>query len=174
MAGRHCGVGCKCARHRGWTRSAEANKRLSDAIKGHTVSQETRDAISKSLTGRKRPEEEKAAISKTLKGRKFTDAHKDGISKGMQGNLNFWGGGGDEGAFYVALFLSLGYQREQRIYWDSKDHRSGNFKIDFLLKEEKVAIELDGPGHGNNPQKDVNRDHVLRLLGYHVIRIRHT
>lgn len=49
----------------------------------------------------------------------------------------------------------------------------GNYIVDFICKEEKLIIELDGSGHLENEQElhDCIRDKYFGNLGYKIIRI---
>lgn len=49
----------------------------------------------------------------------------------------------------------------------------GNYIVDFVCKDEKLIIELDGSGHLENTQEkhDNIRDKYLKDLGYKIIRI---
>ena len=48
----------------------------------------------------------------------------------------------------------------------------GNYILDFFISSKRVAIELDGAGHGeeDNYQKDKMRDEELNKLGITVLR----
>lgn len=61
-------------------------------------------------------------------------------------------------------FLGLKFKRQTPI---------GNYIVDFLCKEAKLIIELDGSGHIDEQQVkyDYDRDEYLRNLGYKVLRI---
>ena len=61
-------------------------------------------------------------------------------------------------------FLGLKFKRQVPI---------GNYIVDFLCKETKLIIELDGAGHIDEQQVkyDYDRDEYLRNLGYKVLRI---
>lgn len=50
-----------------------------------------------------------------------------------------------------------------------------NVRIDFLYKDEGVAVFIDGPHHDNKDQRalDVEQSECLEDLGYHVIRFRY-
>ena len=61
-------------------------------------------------------------------------------------------------------FLGLKFKRQAPI---------GNYIVDFLCKEAKLIIELDGSGHLEEKQTkhDDKRDEYLKNLGYKVLRI---
>jgi len=46
----------------------------------------------------------------------------------------------------------------------------GKYIVDFVSLEERLMVELDGPLHADRTQYDANRDEVLRMLGYRVVR----
>lgn len=48
----------------------------------------------------------------------------------------------------------------------------GNYIVDFFISSKRIAIELDGIGHGEEKQfeKDVVRDEDLRKIGITVLR----
>ena len=49
----------------------------------------------------------------------------------------------------------------------------GNYIVDFLCKEKRLIIELDGSGHleEEQTQHDKLRDKYFKSLGYKIIRI---
>ncbi len=49
----------------------------------------------------------------------------------------------------------------------------GNYIVDFLRKEKRLIIELDGSGHleEEQTQHDKLRDKYLKSLGYKIVRI---
>ena len=49
----------------------------------------------------------------------------------------------------------------------------GNYIVDFLCKEKRLIIELDGSGHleEEQTQHDKLRDKYLKSLGYKIVRI---
>lgn len=61
-------------------------------------------------------------------------------------------------------FLGLKFKRQVPL---------GNYIADFVCRDKKLIIELDGSGHLNEEQKihDEVRDNYLRSLGYKIIRI---
>ena len=61
-------------------------------------------------------------------------------------------------------FLGLKFKRQVPI---------GNYIADFVCRDKKLIIELDGSGHLNEEQNihDEIRDNYLRNLGYKIIRI---
>ena len=54
-----------------------------------------------------------------------------------------------------------------------RQHSVGDYILDFYCAEAKIAIEVDGSVHdmGGNPQRDAERDEVLREFGIEVLRI---
>lgn len=77
------------------------------------------------------------------------------------------------------MLLSKGYN--VTIY---KDNIGGEYKIDMFLKDQKVAIEIDGPLHflpifgEEKLQKTIKQDTIKNGLllskGLHVVRIKHS
>jgi very-short-patch-repair endonuclease len=51
-----------------------------------------------------------------------------------------------------------------------RQHPVGRFVLDFCCPELKLAIEVDGPIHGAQEERDAMRTDTLRATGYHVIR----
>jgi very-short-patch-repair endonuclease len=50
-----------------------------------------------------------------------------------------------------------------------RQHRIGEYIVDFAALEEKLVIELDGWHHRKNKFKDMKRDAVLMKNGYKVL-----
>ena len=52
----------------------------------------------------------------------------------------------------------------------------GNYIVDFFISSKRIAIELDGIGHGEEKQyeKDLIRDEELNEIGIKVIRYQNT
>ncbi len=46
----------------------------------------------------------------------------------------------------------------------------GPFFADFLCRERKLIIELDGHSHDISPSRDIGRDRYLQDAGYRVLR----
>lgn len=61
-------------------------------------------------------------------------------------------------------FMGLKFRRQAPI---------GNYIVDFVCKEKKLIIELDGSGHLSleQSQHDEQRDIFLKKQGYSIIRI---
>src|SRR5829696_2319613 len=51
-----------------------------------------------------------------------------------------------------------------------RQHPIGAFVVDFCCAECRLVIELDGGIHANQRQQDTEREAVLALAGYRVIR----
>ena len=51
----------------------------------------------------------------------------------------------------------------------SRQMQVGNFFADFLCREKRLIIELDGFSHDVQPGRDIWRDHELRARGYEVV-----
>ena len=55
-----------------------------------------------------------------------------------------------------------------------RQHVVEGFVVDFLCKEIRLIIELDGSSHDNRKEYDFERDEILKSKGYHVIRMRNS
>ena len=51
-----------------------------------------------------------------------------------------------------------------------RQHPIGAFVVDFCCTELRLAIELDGGIHAEQQDRDAERDAILALAGYRVIR----
>src|SRR5829696_3454738 len=51
-----------------------------------------------------------------------------------------------------------------------RQHPVGSFVVDFCCAERRLVIELDGEIHAKQRQQDTEREAVLALAGYRVIR----
>jgi very-short-patch-repair endonuclease/tRNA A37 threonylcarbamoyladenosine biosynthesis protein TsaE len=51
-----------------------------------------------------------------------------------------------------------------------RQHVIDNFIVDFVNLESKVVIEVDGEVHKVQKERDIERDAVLKSLGYNVLR----
>ena len=47
----------------------------------------------------------------------------------------------------------------------------GPFYADFLCRELRLVVEVDGHSHDINPARDMHRDADLRSRGYHVLHV---
>ncbi len=70
---------------------------------------------------------------------------------------------------------------ERRLWYDflkklpitvNRQKNIGNYIVDFFISSKRIAIEIDGFGHGeeNQYQKDKQRDETLYKLGITVLR----
>lgn len=62
--------------------------------------------------------------------------------------------------------------------WITEDHfwnptLRKNYYVDFLFKDKKLIVELDGNQHKKTLLQDSIRDDYLRTLGYNIMRIPH-
>ncbi len=48
----------------------------------------------------------------------------------------------------------------------------GPYIADFLCKQHRLIVEIDGKSHDNRKEYDQNRDEFLRELNYSVLRIK--
>jgi very-short-patch-repair endonuclease len=53
-----------------------------------------------------------------------------------------------------------------------RQHPAGRFILDFWCADRRLAIELDGPIHDLQTERDAERTAVLEAHGYRVIRFR--
>jgi very-short-patch-repair endonuclease len=51
-----------------------------------------------------------------------------------------------------------------------RQHPIGAFVVDFCCTERRLAIELDGGIHAEQQDRDAEREAILTLAGYRVIR----
>ena len=51
-----------------------------------------------------------------------------------------------------------------------RQHPLGTFILDFCCPELRLVIEVDGPIHDTQPERDSNRTGLLEAYGYRVIR----
>src|SRR5215217_9507342 len=51
-----------------------------------------------------------------------------------------------------------------------RQHPIGAFVVDFCCTERRLAIELDGGIHAEQQDRDAEREAILALAGYRVIR----
>jgi very-short-patch-repair endonuclease len=51
-----------------------------------------------------------------------------------------------------------------------RQHPIGPFVVDFCCPERRLAIELDGEVHAKQQEHDAEREAILTLAGYRVIR----
>jgi very-short-patch-repair endonuclease len=76
-------------------------------------------------------------------------------------------------AFRNRKFKGLKFNRQSPIIYDTANSNEHFFYIaDFYCFEKKLVIELDGPVHDYQKEKDYSRDKVLEGLGLKVLRIK--
>ena len=51
----------------------------------------------------------------------------------------------------------------------SRQMQVGNFFVDFLCREKRLIVEIDGFSHDVQPERDVWRDRLLREAGYSIV-----
>jgi len=49
-------------------------------------------------------------------------------------------------------------------------HPVGRFILDFYCPEKKLAVEIDGKIHSRQKERDEERDRMLALYGYRILR----
>ena len=52
-----------------------------------------------------------------------------------------------------------------------RQHAVGPLVADFCCPERRLIVELDGPIHDTQRDRDADRDALLQAAGYHVMRI---
>lgn len=58
------------------------------------------------------------------------------------------------------------------VRWQDKIN---NYEADIIVEDLKLVIEVDGyPWHNNKEQKDLNKNNIFKINGYHTVRIRDT
>ena len=53
-----------------------------------------------------------------------------------------------------------------------RQHIINKFIVDFYCPESKLVIEIDGSAHDKQEEYDQEREKVLEILGYQVVRFR--
>jgi very-short-patch-repair endonuclease len=61
-------------------------------------------------------------------------------------------------------------RRDALGYRFRRQHRIGEFIVDFVCPDRRLVVELDGAQHEDNPS-DKQRDRYLRSRGYRVLRL---
>lgn len=64
------------------------------------------------------------------------------------------------------------FLRQHPIIYESNRNNHYFFVADFYCKEEKLVIELDGPIHNYQREKDKRRDLILKSRNLNVLRIK--
>ena len=64
--------------------------------------------------------------------------------------------------------------RARRLYGYKfrRQHNVGRFIADFYCHEAKLVIEVDGPSHDHQQEKDIVRDAWMESLGLQVLRVK--
>jgi len=70
----------------------------------------------------------------------------------------------------VILWTELLRAKSMRGYAFLRQRPIGNYIADFFSKELKLVIEVDGITHEYKQQEDVEKDLVLKEMGYTVLR----
>lgn len=62
--------------------------------------------------------------------------------------------------------------RDRRLagYKLRRQHPLGRFVVDFYCAEKRLVVELDGPVHDQQHERDATREAALRVQGYQLIR----
>jgi very-short-patch-repair endonuclease len=63
-------------------------------------------------------------------------------------------------------------KQRQRGFHFRRQHPVGRFILDFYCAEAKLCIEIDGPIHDDQRERDAERTAWLEAAGYRVIRFR--
>lgn len=53
-----------------------------------------------------------------------------------------------------------------------RQHPIGSFIVDFYCAEQRLIVELDGPVHDQQIERDLERTALLERVGYRVLRVR--
>ncbi len=69
------------------------------------------------------------------------------------------------------LWAALRYQKARGLRF-RRQHPVNRFVLDFFCPSAKLAVELDGPVHDRQAERDEERTRVLKAAGYRVIRFR--
>lgn len=64
------------------------------------------------------------------------------------------------------------FNRQHPLFYESNRNDHFFFVADFYCHESKLVIELDGPIHDLQKEKDYNRDLIIQELGLEVLHIR--
>ena len=64
------------------------------------------------------------------------------------------------------------FNRQHPIFYESNNNEHFFFVADFFCHECRLIIELDGPVHDLQKERDNERDFTLQELGYKVLHIR--
>jgi very-short-patch-repair endonuclease len=64
------------------------------------------------------------------------------------------------------------FLRQHAIIFESKNNDHAFFIPDFYCSSERLIIELDGPIHDYQKERDNWRDGILESMGYRVLRIK--
>ena len=69
--------------------------------------------------------------------------------------------------------LLWGYLRDRQLgHKFRRQQRVGRFVADFICKEKRLIIELDGGVHLAQKERDAERDIYLKEYGYEVVRFK--
>ena len=72
----------------------------------------------------------------------------------------------------IRLWCELLRGKSLRGYGFLRQRPIGNYIVDFLSKELKLVIEVDGAYHNFRQQEDNEKDNYLKSIGISVIRFR--
>ena len=144
----------------GWKHSEESKKQISTSRRGMGLGNQN-------AAGTFHTPETRDRISKALRGRVLPEATRQRVAASVRRNWK----GGYTGDAFAEVLCPAGFVREHVVQWGNRNGE--RYYLDFAHVEGKVNIELDGPWHMTTPQQDANRDHILQLLGWRVIRITH-
>jgi 5-methyltetrahydrofolate--homocysteine methyltransferase len=64
------------------------------------------------------------------------------------------------------------YLRDRRLdgFKFRRQHAIGRFVVDFCCPERRLIVEVDGPAHDQQAERDQARTEALQAAGYRVIR----
>ena len=68
--------------------------------------------------------------------------------------------------------LGRKFLRQHPIIFESKNNHHWFYVPDFYCWEERIVIELDGPIHDAQQERDAKRDEILKSQGFKILRIK--
>lgn len=126
--------------------------------------QETKDKISKSLQGKKQTSEHVNKRRNSL----MKKSKVSGIYKIEDGIIYYQGYLTEDLIAEILDLKKINYSRNKGFIHNKR------FRPDFVLEDQKLVIEFDGPQHFTNSSiafKDISRDKFFKSCGYDVLRI---
>lgn len=141
------------------------------------LSEKRKQEISAQFKGVAKTAEHRAKIGNAQLGKIISEEQRDAIRRAWtperrQSNAQHYNGGQLAEDFSLVL-TPAGFVREHQVQWGKRVGE--HFRLDFAHVEGKIAIELDGPHHCKEVQKEYDylRDNVLKNMGWKIIRVKH-